>query len=322
MAGPPLGPRIASVNATCPPAHTTVDGLFENYYMPLRLTGRSPRTIAVYRTALNRWRLFAGPRPASRIDSALIAAFQRRLLKDVGPASANTYCAHLMALLRFAADQDLGLLARAPRWRKLKEPKRSPLAFTVQEFQKVLACAQAWPGRIGACPAGAWWTALLLVCWETGLRYKALLLLRSIDVVWDSAGLFCQADTQKDKEAMWFDLPPHVLDAIRAIYEPERELLFPRDVTIDTVGRRFRRILDHSGIYAPKGCGQRFHRIRRSKASYTEAMGGDATRALGHSDRSVTERYFDPRIVGAAKQPFMPSPLLYSSEKPRFRIYG
>jgi hypothetical protein len=51
-------------------------------------------------------------------------------------------------------------------------------------------------------------------------------------------------------------------------------------------------------------------------------MGGDATRALGHSDRSVTERYFDPRIVGTARQLFMPSPLLYASEKPRFRVYG
>jgi len=300
----------------------TLDGLFTDHYLPLRLSGSSPKTVAAYRTALNHWRRLVGPMPVRQIASEGFARFQGRLVQEVGPASCNTYCAHLMVLLRFAADEDVGLLARPPKWRKLKEPKRSPLALTLEEFRKVLATVQKEEGRIGGYPAAAWWTALLLVCWETGLRYTALLLLRSIDVVWDSGGLFCQADTQKDKEAMWFELPPHVLEAIRAVYDPGRELLFGRDVTIETVGRWFRRILDRSGIYAPKGCGQRFHRLRRSKASYTEAMGGDPTRALGHSDRSVTERYFDPRIVGAAKQPFMPSPLLYSSEQPRFRVYG
>jgi len=308
------------MRTSVPLAEMTVDGLFEDHYLSLRLAGSSSKTVAAYRSALNHWKDLMGPLPVGQVDTEQLASFQARLVREVGPVSTNTYCGHLMTLLRFAADEDVGLLASPPKWRRLKEPKRSPLALTVEEFQKVLETARLWPRPIAGCTAGPWWTALLLVCWETGLRYTALLLLRSVDVVWDSRGLFCQADTQKDKEAMWFELPAHVLDAIRAIYDPKRTLLFPRVVTIDTVGRWFRRILDRSGIYAPKGCGQRFHRLRRSKASYTEAMGGDATRALGHSDRSVTERYFDPRIVGTAKQPFMPSPLPPS--RPRLRVIG
>lgn len=283
--------------------------LFENGYVPLRLAGKSFKTVLGYRSAVNAWMRLMGPVPVARIDTRLFAEFQQRILREVGVATANTYCAHLMVLLRFSTDEDIGLLVRPPKWRKLKEPKRVPLALTVEEFAQVLATAQRWPGTIAGWPAPAWWTALLLVCWETGLRYTALLLLRSVDVVWESGGLFCQADTQKDKEAMWFPLPPHVLEAVREIYDPARELLFPRDVTIDCVGRWFRNILNQSGIYAPKGCGQRFHRFRRSKASYTEAMGGNPTRALGHSGRSVTERYFDPRIVRPVAQPLMPSPL-------------
>jgi len=107
------------------------------------------------------------------------------------------------------------------------------------------------------------------------------------------------------------------LGALLVIWSPDRDLLFPRRVTIGTVGRWFRRILDDSGIYAPKGCGMRFHRIRKSKASYTELAGGDAQRALGHSARSVTERYLDPRIVGRAKQPAMPRPTENRSDRGR-----
>jgi len=300
----------------------TIEGLFYDYYTPIKLVGKRPRTIKTYKMIVGRWNCYKQTVPIDSIGSAEIAGFQAFVLQTCGPATANSYCRHLMAMLRFAADEDVGLLDRPPKCSKLKEHKNSPLALTVEEFSKVLATAREWPGEIAGYPASVWWTALLLVCWETGLRYTALLLLRSIDMLFDSAGLLCQADTQKDKEAMWFDLPPHVLDAVQAIHDPTRELLFPRDVTIETVGKWFRVILDNSGIYAPKGSGMRFHRIRKSKASYTEANGGDAQKALGHSARSVTERYLDPRIVGRAKQPPMPSPLLYASEKPRFRVYG
>ncbi|MEN6451933.1 MAG: tyrosine-type recombinase/integrase [Thermoguttaceae bacterium] len=307
------GPRRLSLS---------LDRLFSNYYLPLRLAGGSRKTIAAYQTAVNHWTRLVGSLAVSRIDTKRFAMFQRRLLADVGAASTNTYCRHLMVLLHFAADEEVNLIGRAPKWSKLKEPKRTPLALTVEEFATVLETAQNLPGTIAGYSAAEWWTALLLVCWETGLRYSALLMLLSVDVVWDSSGLYCQAEPQKDKEAMWFDLPPNVLDAIRAIYDPQRELLFPRDVTVETVGRWFREILDASGVYAPKGCGMRFHRIRKSKASYTEALGGNPTQALGHSARSVTERYLDPRIVKPVKQPFMPSPVGGSSARPQLRICG
>ena len=87
-------------------------------------------------------------------------------------------------------------------------------------------------------------------------------------------------------------------------------LLFGDSVAVSTVGKWFRKILDRSGIYAPKGSGMRFHRIRKSKASYTESLGGDAQRALGHSSRSVTERYLDPRITQLSRVQYMPRPTL------------
>jgi len=297
-------------------ASLTLSEFWERVYLPRILIGASVKTIENYGLAVKHWIRVCGACPLSSIDSGTIAEFQRGLLVGRTPATANSYTRPIMAMLRLAADEEYGLLDRPPKVRFLREPKRSPLALTVSEFAEVLATARRWPGTISDCPAPDWWDAVLFSAWETGLRFTALLSLRSVDLLWDDAGLFCQAETQKDKEALWFPLQPTTLDAIRKVYDPARELLFPREVIPETVGEWFRKILDSSGIYAPKGCGMRFHRLRRSKASYTEVAGGDAQRALGHSSRSVTERYLDARIVGRSNQPAMPLPALDKLPRP------
>jgi len=273
-------------------------------YRPMRLVGKSPRTLIAYETALGQWQRFSAKTPIDLIDARMLAEFQAKLLQTVAAASVNCYCRHLLAILRYYAEED-GLL-RAPRWRKLKEPKRVPLALTVEEFSRVLAAADDWPGCIGGVAAGPWWKALLLVAWDTGLRFSALMELRAVDFRGD--GVYCQPETQKDAEGQWFTLPPDTVAAVQAV-QRRGARLFPCHVQAQTIGRWFRIILDHAGIYAPKGSGCRFHRIRRSKASYTKAAGGDATRELGHSQPSVTERYYDPRICGRTGGVTMPRPI-------------
>jgi len=278
----------------------------EQKFAPLRLVGKRPKTIEAYDTMLRVWNRTNSILPIDRIDDLTLAIWKQSLLKTIGPASVNCYMRHLMAILRFAKKKDD--IELVPEVEKMREPKRSPLALTLEEFKKVLATAEMWKRPIGGLPAKPWWRSLLLADWESGLRFTALLSIRSIDIIFASKGFICQADDQKDAEAMWFQLSDQTLSAIKEIYDPTREFLWPRHVKIAQVGRWFRQILDHAGIYAPKGCGLRFHRIRKSKASYTEALGGNPTQALGHSCRAVTERYLDPRIVSAAKQPPMPMP--------------
>jgi integrase len=268
----------------------------------------SPDTLQHYQLAVNHWERVHPELPISLVDSRAILAFQNALSCGRSAATVNSYTRPIKAILRLAASEECGLLAKVPKIRRISERKRSPLALTVEEFGKVLAYVGMLTQTEGGYPAADWWRAVLLTCWESGLRYTALMSVRTVDLLWGDAGFFSQADVAKDKEAQWFPLQPATLEAIRAIYDPIREHLFPRSHAISTLGKRFRAILDASGIYAPRGAGMRFHRLRRSKASYTELAGGDAQRALGHSARSVTERYLDPRIVGRTKQPPMPLP--------------
>jgi integrase len=279
---------------------------FADAYRPLQLVGAPLTTLRGYQTALAQWSRWPGHPTMPRTDSRAMARFAEWLLPDRSAATVNSYCKHILAILRFAADEDD--IAAAPKFRKLKEMKRVPLALTNEEFLRVLATAEQRRGTICGIPSPLWWGSLLCADYESGVRVTAMLSVASCDVLLDQGGFFCQAEPQKDREAAWYPLSPDTIQRIRRIYDPNRKLLWPLDVTPNALWRRFRTILNQSGIYAPKGCGLCFHRVRKSKASYTEAAGGDAQRALGHSARSVTERYLDPRIVGRAYQPPMPLP--------------
>jgi hypothetical protein len=133
-----------------------------------------------------------------------------------------------------------------------------------------------------------------------------LLSVLTIDLLAD--GLLVRAESQKTATGQWCQLPVETIEAVQRIVVPSEPLLFHPGVKPEQVGRWFRVLLDRSGIFAPKGSGMRFHRLRRSKASYTEVAGGDAQTALQHSARSVTVRYLDPRITGVGRQPWMPKP--------------
>jgi integrase len=289
------------------PVTVTLGSYYESTYCPERLVGCTPGTRIQYEVALKHWQRFSGATSIAEIDKTLLAGFAQKLLPDRSAATVNKTMRHLLAILRSAEEAED--IPKVPRFRKLRESKSVPLAFTVEEFGKLLATVARLPGTHCGVPLSLFWRSLLLVCWETGLRVKALLSVQSRDVLFDSGGLYCQASSQKNKTAQWFCLSDTTLDAIRAIYRPTRVPLWPREVTDATIARHFRKILDASGIYAPVGNGMCFHRLRRSTASYTKAAGGDPTKKLGHSAPSVTIRYFDPRIVeDQSQRNLMPLP--------------
>ena len=276
-------------------ADTTLADYYTGHYKPLRLVGCSPRSLSGYASTLRMWERWPD-RPAMHlIDSRTIAAFASWLVPGRAPATVNSYCRMVMSILRFAADQDD--IAHPPRWKKLRESKHVPVGITEAEFSAIMSVVKMLPGKMCEIPNRLWWQALFAVDWETGLRVTALLSIASYDVLIDQGGLYCQAAEQKDREAAWFSLSPDTLNLVRAIHNPQRDKLFPHDVTLNCLRRRLRRIYTAAGIYAPKGCSMAFHRWRVATASHSIVAGQDAQRKLGHSSPNITKRYEDPRIV-------------------------
>lgn len=94
-----------------------------------------------------------------------------------------------------------------------------------------------------------------------------------------------------------YKLATDTVEALRAMQMPElgRRKIWPWPYNRTYLWSRYKRLLESAGL--PSGRTRKFHCIRRSVASHFEAAGGNATELLGHSTRSVTLAYLDPRII-------------------------
>lgn len=225
-----------------------------------------------------------------------VAAFIRD--HSVGRAAPTTNKAYwcLVALWRHAAD--LGILKKRPTIPPLPEPDPLPLAWTVDELRRLLVACEGERGLICGIPAGNWWLALHWVLWSTGERRSATMQIEigRTDLVRGEV-IVPPASRKGRKKGMVYRLLPQAVERVRAIYSPDRELLFPWPYCPETIYNHYRRILKRAGLPTDRQC--KFQRMRRSFASHLEANGGNATEALGHSTRRVTRRsYLDLRICG------------------------
>jgi integrase len=61
------------------------------------------------------------------------------------------------------------------------------------------------------------------------------------------------------------------------------------------VWQRFSKIVKQAGIEDKRR--NKFHKIRRTVATFFEQAGGDATRLLQHNSRKTTEAYLDESMI-------------------------
>ena len=113
------------------------------------------------------------------------------------PHTTNEARAKLVAIWNHAARH--GLVSVFPDLSKLPAPERLPVAWRVEDFQRLLKAAQSMPGRVCGIPAADWWTALLLLGWATGERRTALLSFRWGDFRGQTR-LVARAETRKGRD--------------------------------------------------------------------------------------------------------------------------
>jgi integrase len=181
----------------------------------------------------------------------------------------------------------------------------------VAELSQLLAAARRFrPGEsYGPTPCNLWWAAMLLVAYDTALRQRTLLAIRRGDI--DLAGglLYVDGATTKTLKGQAFRLSGDTLAAIRAMWEPPRELLFG-DVKRRLQYKHFDSLIEAAGVRVHRRASLRkFHALRRSTATLVAAAAGvgAASSLLGHSDVYVTRRYVDPTAVQLDVTKILPS---------------
>jgi hypothetical protein len=85
------------------------------------------------------------------------------------------------------------------------------------------------------------------------------------------------------------------------------DLVFPWPRCRSYLWRRLEIILERAGL--PAGRKDKFHRIRKTTASYYQAAGGSAQWLLDHADPATTRKYLDPRIVRGQSAPDIIPPI-------------
>lgn len=275
----------------------TLHELLDDLYVPLR--GISARTQTLYRYTLEAWGRQLGREPLlTDLDEIAVARFLASRGRERSPATTAKDRAQIVALWSFAAKR--GLVSTWPEVRRITVPERVPEAWTADEFRRLLASASLESTAVAGIPGGLWWRAFLLVCYDTAERVTAVRGLRWADV--GEADVIFRAEVRKGgRRDICRPVGGSTRSALSAIREPRRELVFPWPYTPAYLWGRMGIILRRAGLPADRR--SKFHRIRRTTASFYAAAGHSATALLDHSSPAVTRRYLDPRIVRGVAAP-------------------
>jgi len=272
----------------------TLWGMFDKHYRPRRLIGKSKNTTRLYRTTVRKFSQYLG-RSAMLTDltDEVVAAYLDWLTSQIAMNSVVKEYDQLMALWRFSARRKLVELY--PDLMRPNAPKPVPDAFTHEELQQLIGAAKAWPGDYFGVPCGLWWEAMIRVVYDTGERVGAILKMKSEHLQGDWVLIPAQSrkGSQQGKRFRVSKTTRTMLAKIATLQTQETLFAWPQSYTY--FWSIFGKVLMKAGL--PNERRGKWHKLRRSVATFYEAKGGNATELLGHSSRRVTEAYLDNRFI-------------------------
>lgn len=280
----------------------TIEHVFSAHFEPLRLRGRSDDTRRLYRNTFTWFGRFLGRVPTlDDLDDHTVTRFLdwfRRMGRS--PHTVARERTNLLAFWRWCCRQrDQHGKRLIEDWPNVEEevlPEDEPMAWTRDDLGRLFHAIENAQGNIGGVPADQWWYALHCVLWDTGERIGAVLRSTWDNCCLETRWLTIPAVHRKGKRrGRSYQLHEDTIAALKAIREYSGKAVFPWPYCRSYIWERYKRLLESAGL--PTNRASKFHRMRKSVASWAEAAGFDATRLLGHRERRTTQRYLDPRIV-------------------------
>jgi integrase len=272
--------------------------LFDGFYRPLRLRGRSANTTRLYGCtirAFGRWLQYE-PTVDDLSDLTLSRYLDHRA-SIRSPYTAEKERTQLCSLWRFAADR--GIVTTRPEVPPAPLPDRIPRAWTLGELGAIHRAAAATRGVVGRVPASVWYPALVSVLWETAERIGAVLACRPWD--FDGASLHVRAEYRKgSKRDRLYRLSSRTAGLVTQARGERFLLEWPLSRTL--LWKRYADVVARAGL--GRGRHLSFHALRRSSASHYAALGGDPVQLLDHSSPRITHRwYLDRRLTDRGPAP-------------------
>ena len=276
--------------------------IMENEYFPAKSKIASETTEKQYKYTATRYSTFLGRRATlDDLTDLNLGKWMRTMRKDgLAMPTINGYITKMRAFWSWCAKKRM--VEEFPTIEDFPEPMQIPKAYSEGEFRALIAATKLMEGEIAGVPAAAWWYALHLVAFDTGERCSALLSLQRSHYDDGDATLAAPAEIRKGgRKPMLYRLKPATVAALAVVRKAasgKKIFFWPNDP--GTFYNHYKTLLKLADLpYVPHKSG--LQKVRRTFASHIEAAGGNATQALSHTSRRVTEKsYLDPRI---AKEP-------------------
>lgn len=280
---------------------TPLANVMEDLYLPGNLRITSDSTLNHYRITIRHLRAFLGREPLlSDLTDATCIRFCRwyQETRDLAAPTINQRLEYLKAFWRWCARERF--VEKWPNFHKLPESKPLPRAWTAEQIATLLNACQETPGFVTCIPAGEWWCNIHRFAWETGERIGAILKARWADTDPERCLVEIPAKYRKGKcRGMLYTISGELMADLLAMRPGDEPLLFPWHLTTKSFYKDYTKLLKRAGL--PTDRRSKMHKMRRSFASHLEAAGGNATDALKHTSRRVTdESYLDESIIQRA----------------------
>ena len=154
------------------------------------------------------------PTLADLCKAHIHGAVDARLAAGKEPPTADKVRRALLAIWNKAAELTDDRIAPPGKIRGQKKPEHSPVAWTVDEFGRLLWGASQLDGRVGPWLFSAWMPALLWTVYNSGLRITATMAIRRSWVNVTSRRLVVSPKVQKDDEGRSVALLPETMEAL------------------------------------------------------------------------------------------------------------
>ncbi len=297
----------------------TLTQFYTTYIRPICLEPKSTSagTFKEYKNALKLWRFYTGDPPINQIGAPICAKFVKALSQrltrrgeNISPNTCRKVCIHLQMIFDRLGPRTqknrlgAGLLPDPPYLNKPRRRNKPPTdSFGLDEISLWLQAAETAtvPQLDGTTPA-AWWRALILFTYNTGLRIGSIMRLR-----WpmlEGNVLSVPGDCYKGGDSHQFTLSKAALQAIEPLrkFQETCPKIFPWPHGFDYLQSCRRRMLKASKI--PETHRYGFHALRKSMATELARINPFVAQAvLGHKSLCTTmNHYVNPQAITDALQ--------------------